>query len=216
MCDILSNQGMQIKTTLRFHLTPIGMTNIYKFYWREANYSWVLGCTTFILVLGRHKRWIFELEANLVCTVSSRPAWDTQWDTVLTKENQSANWDIHYGGVWFPQKAGDSSPMSSCYPSFGLSLKQSVPTRDICSSTFTAANPRCLGNSAASISIPNEQCRYTLKKHSAIKNNWITKFTAKRMDLEITILTEGQAQKDKQNVLFHTWWLAVNLWCLCV
>lgn len=32
ICDILSNQGMQIKTTLRFHLTPIGMTNIYKFY----------------------------------------------------------------------------------------------------------------------------------------------------------------------------------------
>lgn len=68
----------------------------------------------------------FELEANLVCTVSPRPAWDTQWDTVLTKENQSANWDIHYGGVWFPQKAGDSSPMSSCYPSFELILKQSA------------------------------------------------------------------------------------------
>lgn len=170
MCDILSNQGMQIKTTLRFHLTPIGMTNIYKFYWQEANYSWLLGYTTLILVLGRQKQVNFW--------VGSQPGLYSQFQASLgsavrhclnKKKIRVQTRTFTMAECGFLKSLETDLPCHFVVPALGLFSSSLYPTRDICSSTFTAANPQCLGNSAASIPIPDEQCKYTMKKTLSYK-----------------------------------------------
>jgi hypothetical protein len=164
---------VQIKTTVRFYLTPVRIVIIKN----TTNMCW-RGCG--------EKRTLFHCwwECKLV-----QPLWKKMW-RLLKNLNIDLPYDLAIPllGI-YPKECNTGYFRSTCTPMFIAAL-------------FTTAKlwkqPSCLITDKW---IKKMWYLYTMELYSAMKNNEILSFAGKWMELESIILSEvSQAQKDKNRV----------------
>ena len=166
---------MQIKTTMRYHLTPVRMAIIkkpaYNKCWCECGKkSTLLQCW-----------W----ECKLI-----QPLWRTVWK-FLKKLKIELPYD-------------PAIPLLGIYPEKTIIQKESCPTT-FTAALFTKAKtrkqPKCPSKDEW---IKKMWHIYTMEYYSAIKRNEIELFVVRQMDLELVIQSEvSQKEKNKYHMLTH-------------
>ena len=164
---------MQIKTTMRYHLTPVRMAIINK----SINHKCWKGCGEKGIVL--HSWW----ECKLV-----QPLWKTVW-RYLRK-------------LYIELPYDPAIPLLGIHPDKTL-LKKDTCTRMFIAALFTIAKtwkqPKCPSTDDW---IRKRWYIYTMEYSSAIKKNEIMPFAATWMEVETLILSEvSRKEKDKYHMI---------------
>ena len=167
---------MQIKTTVRYHLTPVRMATIKKF----TNSKCWRGCGEKEALL--HYWW----ECKLI-----QPLWKMVWRFLIKKKNKTKN-----------KKTRNNTTYDPAIPLLGIYPEETKIERDTCIPLFIAAlftivrtwkQPRC---PLTDEWIKKSWYIYTMHYYSAIKRNAFESVLMRWMNLEPIIQSEV-SQKER-------------------
>ena len=172
---------MRIKTTMRYHLTPVRMAIIKK----STN----------------SKRWRGCEEKGTLQTVGGNVNW---WECKLIQPLWRTVWK-------FLKKLKVELPYDPAIPLLGIYSEKTIIQKETCTTVFTAAlftiartwkQPKC--PSSDEWIMDKEDVAHTMEYYSAIKRNEIELFVVRWMDLESVVQSEvSQKEKNKYCMLMH-------------